>query len=35
MCMVMGEKDIPFFFIRTVPPKDDWNPNPQIFGGAL
>ena len=23
------------FFIRTVPPRDDWNPNPQIFVGAL
>ena len=33
MHVVMGEKDI--FYIRTVPPRDDWNPNPQIFVGAL
>ena len=30
-----GGKGHSIFFIRTVPPRDDWNPNPQIFVDAL
>ena len=34
-CGYGGKGHSIFFFIRTVPPRDDRNPNPQIFVGAL